>query len=297
MFEAILILVFLTVTVAVKALLANRLQGYANIYSRYQRKRTGLLLWATPFISKMVTFNRKRFGRDNPYVAKLRRKIKYAGSFSVLSAEEFLAVQELLVICALVFGPLMLFFAGFDIVTNWYSTLFFMVVLGIIAWFAPIVPIENAIARRQKEIMRNWPFFLDLLTISIEAGMEFTIAVERIVATSSLNALVEELVQFLNEVKLGTRRVEALKAMAARVDIPSVTSIVGMLVQADQLGTPLGPLLRVQAKEFRSQKAQRVEKQALEAPVKMLFPLLVCIFPAILIVLLGPVLIQYFGAQ
>mgnify|MGYP003588380684 FL=1 len=131
----------------------------------------------------------------------------------------------------------------------------------------------------------------------MEAGMDMTIAIQRIVGNIPLSPLSEELMRLLNEIHLGARRVNAMKDMAARIGIEPISVTVDMMTQAEELGTELGPLLRIQAREFRERKAQYVEKLAMEAPVKMLLPLLGCIFPSILIMLIGPVMIQYYLNQ
>jgi tight adherence protein C len=133
---------------------------------------------------------------------------------------------------------------------------------------------------------------LDLLTLSVEAGLDFMSAMQRIVERRRLDALGEEFVRVLREIQLGKTRRVALKDMADRVDHPDIRLVVNSLVQADELGVGISAILRIQADQMRMRRFERAEKQANEAPVKMLFPLVAFIFPAVFLVLLGPIILQ-----
>ena len=223
--------------------------------------------------------------------------MKYSKMYRALAPSEFVALQIMVAGCSISMGILILIVYRISPLHQPFAFIGFMALLSMLGFMIPIMPMDNAIVKRQQSILRNWPFFMDLLTISIEAGMDFATAAKRIVKTMSLNPLTEELLQFLNEVQLGKRKIDAIQAMSDRINLPVIESILMMLIQAETLGTPLAPLLRNQTRAFREHKSQLVEKKAMEAPVKMLLPLLLFIFPAILIVLLGPVMIQYMSAQ
>ncbi|MBN2711686.1 MAG: type II secretion system F family protein, partial [Planctomycetes bacterium] len=146
--------------------------------------------------------------------------------------------------------------------------------------------------KRQKEIRRALPFTLDLLTLSMEAGLDFTTALTKIVRKISNTALGREFSLMLHEIQLGKARSQALRDMAGRADIPEVRTVVASLIQADELGAPLGPVLRIQSSQQREKRSQRAEEQAMKAPVKMLFPLTVFIFPTTLIMLFVPIMLK-----
>jgi tight adherence protein C len=133
---------------------------------------------------------------------------------------------------------------------------------------------------------------LDLLTLSVEAGLDFMSALQRIVERRRLDALGEEFVRVLREIQLGKTRRVALRDMSERVNHPDVRTVVNSLVQADELGVGISAILRIQADQMRQRRFERAEKQANEAPVKMLFPLVAFIFPAVFLVLLGPIILQ-----
>ena len=160
-------------------------------------------------------------------------------------------------------------------------------------FFAPSLKLSEMIKARKKAILHALPFTLDLITVSVEAGLDFSGAIQRIIERAEMNELNYEFYLFLNETKLGKRKVEALERMSARIDIPVVGSIIASLVQAEELGMRIGQILRIQSQALRTKRMQFAEKSALEAPVKMLIPLALFIFPAVFIVLLGPMIIQF----
>ncbi len=164
------------------------------------------------------------------------------------------------------------------------------VVLGLLL---PIIWIRDQIKKRHLEIGRAMPFNLDLLTLSVEAGLDFGGAVAVVVDRGLPGALTEELGIMLREIRMGKTREEALKNMAVRVNFAPLSQFVSNLVQADKMGTSLGKVLRIQATQLRIQRTQRAEKLANEAPVKMLFPLIFCIFPTVFMILFGPIVYQF----
>ena len=152
--------------------------------------------------------------------------------------------------------------------------------------------LKKSLAARYLSIMKALPFVLDLLTLSVEAGMDFMSAIRRNCTTRKMDPLNEELLRMTKEIQVGSSRKEALSAMAARCGQPDLKSFAFALVQADELGVPSGTVLRIQAEQMRSKRFDRAEKLANEMPVKMLGPLILCIFPAVFIILLGPVISQ-----
>lgn len=157
----------------------------------------------------------------------------------------------------------------------------------------PEIVLSMRIKERRREVVRALPDVLDLLTVSVEAGLGFDLALVRVTERFP-GVLAQELERALQEMKLGRSRREALQDMADRVGAEDLSSFVSSLVQADQLGVGIGNILRLQADEIRRKRRQRAEEQAMKAPVKMLLPLVFFIFPALFVVLLGPALIQIF---
>lgn len=159
-------------------------------------------------------------------------------------------------------------------------------------WIVPDIWLYGAIRRRHLSMQKSLPFVLDLLTLSVEAGMDFINALQRNCKSRNLNPLNEELLRMTKEIQVGSSRKEALQKMADRVRQPDLRAVANALIQADELGVSIGSMLRIQSEQLRSRRFDRAEKLAAEAPVKMLGPLMLCIFPAVFIILLGPVLAQ-----
>ena len=154
----------------------------------------------------------------------------------------------------------------------------------------PVAWLRGELNTRHKSISRSLPFVLDLLTLSVEAGMDFMTALQRNVDRRHIDALGEELVVVIREIQLGKTRRDALRDMSTRVNLPDLRSVVNALVQADELGVSIGAILRIQSDQIRQRRFERAEKLANEAPVKMLGPLLFFIFPSVFLVLLGPII-------
>lgn len=159
-------------------------------------------------------------------------------------------------------------------------------------WVLPEAWLTRAIARRHLAIQRSLPFVLDLLTLSVEAGMDFISALQRNCKLRKMDPLNEELLRMTKEIQVGLSRKEALAGMADRVRQADLKSVAFALIQADELGVSVGTILRIQSEQMRSKRFDRAERLAAQAPVKMLGPLMLFIFPAVFIILLGPILMQ-----
>ena len=166
---------------------------------------------------------------------------------------------------------------------------------GVLGWFGPDLAIYQVAYNRKMQIRKDLPDALDLLTITVEAGLAFDAAMTQ-VARNTEGPLAEEFYRVLQEIQLGLARGEALETMAARVDIEELNAFVGAVVQADSLGIPIAQVLRVQAREMRIKRSQRAEEAAMKVPVKILFPLIFCILPSLFIVVMGPAGINIFHA-
>ena len=164
---------------------------------------------------------------------------------------------------------------------------------GILLWLAlacyPTVWLKRVVAKRHLSILKSLPNVLDLLTLSVEAGKDFLMALRDILARRRNDPLGEELSRALHEIQLGKSRTAALKEMSDRVRQPELASVVNAIVQADELGVSIGQLLRLQGDQLRNKRFVRAEKLANEAPVKILFPVVVFIFPCVFIILIGPI--------
>jgi tight adherence protein C len=165
--------------------------------------------------------------------------------------------------------------------------------LSVLGWFGPSLWVYQVGYDRNEIIRRELPDAIDLLTISVEAGLAFDAALAQ-VARSSDGPLAKELFRVLQEMQLGTGRILALRALADRTDVEELRTFVAAMVQADTFGIPIATVLRVQSSQMRVKRSQRAEEKAQQVPVKILFPLIFCILPALFIVVMGPAGIRIF---
>jgi tight adherence protein C len=163
--------------------------------------------------------------------------------------------------------------------------------LGAVGFIAPDYVLGVRARRRRDAVRTQLPDALDLLAVSVEAGLGFDGAVTKLTEHMQ-GALVDEFAMMLNEIRIGESRQAALKKMAERVEAPELATFVRAVIQADQLGISLGRILRVQAADSRLRRQAAAEEKAMKAPIKMLFPTVLFIFPAMFIVLLGPAMLN-----
>jgi len=167
--------------------------------------------------------------------------------------------------------------------------------LAAFGFFLPDILLKNAAQKRSQRIQKDLPDAVDLLSISVESGLAFDAALAQ-VARNTDGPLSEEFTRVLQEMQIGKGRSEAMKALAERTDVDEMNTFLGSLVQAEKLGIPIVEVLRVQTGEMRLKRSQRAEEQAMKLPVKILFPVLFGIFPALMIVILGPAVIRIMDA-
>jgi tight adherence protein C len=201
------------------------------------------------------------------------------------SPATFLAVKGTLVVGGLVLG-LLLALSGSP------AGLGLALVLSAVGFLAPDRVVSSRTRKRREEIQKALPNALELLAVSIEAGLAFDAAVAQL--TEHLDGpLVDEFSLVLSEMRIGRSRHEALRSMADRVDAPELTAFVRAVIQAERLGASLAYILSVQADDSRARRQTAAEEKAMKAPVKMLFPTVLFIFPSMFIVILGPALLNF----
>lgn len=164
---------------------------------------------------------------------------------------------------------------------------------AVLGWFLPEIILYQKAYNRSEAIRRELPDTLDLLTISVEAGMGFDAALAN-VARNSEGPLAEEFFRVLSEMQLGAGRMDALRGLGDRTDVDDLRVFVNAMAQADAFGIPIANVLRAQAKEMRTKAAQRAEEQAMKVPVKMVFPLVLCILPTLMVIVIGPAAVRIY---
>jgi tight adherence protein C len=213
---------------------------------------------------------------------RLQRNLALAGNPGRLTPAMFSGIR---------IGLAVLLFAIFGLVTfpsmPFLRALMYTAVGGGIGYILPGIWLDRQIKKRKKNILKALPDALDLLCISVEAGLGFDLALQR-VADKWDNELSLEFRRALADTRLGRARRDALRDMAARTGVDDVQTFVAAIIQAEQLGVSIGKILRIQADQMRIRRRQRAEEEAHKAPIKMLIPMVFLIFPALFIVILGP---------
>ena len=171
------------------------------------------------------------------------------------------------------------------------------VIVSLVAFFYPNIHLNGLRETRQNEIRLGMPYVMDLMTLSMEAGLEFQGAITRVVERAPRGPFIEELAELLKDIQLGKSRAEALRKMAVAVDIPEITSLVAVLVSTDQMGSPVGPVLRAQGESLRVERLVKAEKLGAQAGQKILVPLVFLILPAVMLMIFGPLILQMLGVK
>ncbi|MFN0064005.1 MAG: type II secretion system F family protein [Myxococcaceae bacterium] len=234
-------------------------------------------------LRKLADLNRRLMWRG--YESAIQRQLMKGGDPRGYKPQDILGLQEVGLVVGLFFGLFLVWSTGAGV--GW------AVLLMLGSGLYPLIWLNDQVKKRHLLITRALPYNLDLLTLSVEAGLDFTAALAKVVEKGRTGPLRDELALILRQLKMGKTREEALKNMIARVDLPPLTTFVTSLIQADKMGTSLGKVLRIQSTQLRLERTQRAEKLANEAPVKMLFPLIACIFPTVFMVLFGPILFAF----
>jgi tight adherence protein C len=282
-------------SVAVGSLLAERaqirvslrrLEGYQVTGARDQEmlKSFGSRV-VTPFAGRLMDLVRKR--TPVGYVETVRHKLVLAGNPPGYEVDRLLIFKVLGLASGIVWIPLVLFGLGFKGTTALFGIAFFWGA----SFILPDLSLGRKIETRQKEIARRLPDILDLLVISVEAGLGFEQAIDRTSAAVP-GPLSEEFRRMLQETRVGASRADALRALDERTEVPELRSFILAMLQADTFGVSIARILRAQADEMRVRRRLAAQELAQKAPIKMLFPLVLCIFPAMFVVVLGPAFIS-----
>ena len=242
-----------------------------------------------PLVKRLSQFGRR--GRDEGgIIARTDAKLEKAGYPGGLRGADWMGVKLLSAI-AFAVG----LFALLLLLTRQPAIAFLFGILGIgIGFIGPEFWLGRKIRARSLAMVLQLPDALDLLTISVEAGLGFDAALAKVVEKMQ-GPLVNEFRQALAEVRMGRTRRDALRDVANRADAQPITNFIGAIVQAEQLGVPIAKVLQIQSQQLRIERRQRAEEAAAKAPVKMLFPMVGCIFPTIFIVILGPAVVTLMG--
>jgi tight adherence protein C len=218
-----------------------------------------------------------------------RRKLISAGLRDELTPDEFIAFKFGLILFFPLVGGLLQAMDMIDV--GWIAIL----LSGVLGFFYPDLWISSLIKERHHRVLLSMPFVVDLLALSTEAGLDFVGAIQRVVEKAKPSPLIDELSQLLKEIQVGSSRADALREFSMRVNMPEVNSFVSILISADQMGAPIGKILRQQSEQIRIERMLRAEKAGAAAAGKLLFPLVFFMLPAFFILIFAPMYLSMRG--
>lgn len=225
-----------------------------------------------------------RFPPD--WLERTHKRLQETGVGYLMSAEQFYAVRVFAAVVSVLMGYIVL--GAIDSLDFTWLAL-----LGLGGFFFPTIWLRDVRARRHKDVLRALPVYLDFITMAVEAGLNLNGALNQAMDKGPPGPLRNEFYMVVRDLRAGVPRADALRRMEKRLDMEEITSFVGTVIQAEKMGARLGAALRVQALQRRTERFQRAEKLAMEAPVKLILPLIVFIFPVTFIVLAFPIVMKF----
>ncbi len=255
-----------------------------------EKSKSGFLEFSRPLVHRFA-LNFARKIRMASYRESTKHKIATAGLGRVLNVDEFIGLQ---ILWGALF-PLILLLLNFSLeLGNPPAMIAFLGLFGI---YFPLHFVSTEKKRRYQSVIVDLPYFIDILALSTEAGLDFIGAIQRVVDKAENSVLANEFGQVLQDIKLGQSRAQALKGMAARLDMSEITSFIAVLVDADATGASIGDVLKQQSVQMRVERFTRAEKAGARASQAILIPLMLFILPAVFIMVFGPVVLQFMGQK
>ncbi|MFH1057836.1 MAG: type II secretion system F family protein [Pseudomonadota bacterium] len=281
----ILLLAFAAIFLLARMFFAGAQQQQAlealGVETRPRVARSLLLKLSRPFITRLLPLTRRIAAPD--WRRKRSRDILAGGLTDEISVDELWAYKFFLALVALV----LLFMFKHD--ASWWV----WPLAALMGFYFPDRWVKDRVGLRQRQIVRALPNVADMLALSVEAGLDFMGAIGKVVAKSKPGPLIEELGVMLGEIRLGASRADGLRNLAYRCNVTSLSAFVAVLIQADRLGVSIGQVLRAQSDKLRTDRFQQAERLGAQATQKILLPLILCIMPAVFIIIIGPLVLKY----
>lgn len=251
------------------------------------KSKSGLVNFSRPLVHNFTLQHAQRIKRP-AYREKVRRKLLTAGLSQELNEDEFIGLQ---ILWGVMF-PVGLWILNFALQMGLPTYMFpLMMIFG---WFFPSIYCSGQRGKRYTAVVIDLPFFIDLMALSTEAGLDFMGSMQRIVDKADDSVLADEIRIVLKDLKLGSSRREALTRLADRLDIPEITSVVAVVRDAEETGAPISQVLKDQSIQMRLERFVRAEKAGAKASQAMLIPLMFLILPAVFLMVFSPVVLQFF---
>jgi tight adherence protein C len=246
-----------------------------------------VLKYSKPFFRRYFSPIVKGMKNKKKFREKYKRSLASAGLTKVIEPEDFFAFKLFLILGF----PIVFLFVRWFIEEDWPLSL--VPIVSIVGFYYPNIWINGRMERRKKEIMEKMPFIVDMLALSVEAGLDFVAAMQKVIEKAPKSALVEEFEIMIKETKIGASRADGLRQLAWRVDLLPVSSFCATLIAADSVGASIGPILKTLAGELREKKSAEVEKLGATAATKILFPTMFFIIPAVFLMIAAPLVVDF----
>lgn len=248
-----------------------------------------VLKYSRPFFRRYFSPVVKGMKNKKKFKEKYKRPLASAGLNRVLDPEDFYAFKLFLIIGF----PIMFLFIRWFVEEEWPLTM--VPIVSVIGFYYPNIWINGRIAKRQAEIMTKMPFIVDMLALSVEAGLDFMAAMQKVIEKAPSSALVEEFEILIKETRVGASRADGLRQLSWRVNLLPISSFCATLIAADSVGASIGPILKTLAAELRQKKSADIEKMASTAATKILFPTMFFIIPSVFVMIAAPMVLDFIG--
>jgi tight adherence protein C len=250
-----------------------------------------VLRYSKPFFKRYVTPIVASMKSKKKIKEKYKRRLASAGLTEVLTPEDFFSFKIFLIVGF----PIVFLAVRVFLEESWPLSI--IPIIGAVGFVYPDIWIKGRVDMRQKEVIMAMPFCVDMLALSVEAGLDFVAAMTKVVEKAKKTALSEEFETMIKEIRIGASRAEALRNLAWRIDLIQISSFCATLIAADSVGASIGPILKALSLEIRQKKSSEVEKAGATAATKILFPMLFLIVPAVFIVVAAPIVLELVTAK
>ncbi|POB12440.1 hypothetical protein C0Z22_15595 [Halobacteriovorax sp. DA5] len=270
---------------------AQKLEEGGSKKAENVKKHGFILQYSRPFFKRYISPIVSSMKNKKKIKEKYKRKLASAGLTEDMTPEDFFAFKLFLII-----GFPIMFLAVREFTeADWKLSL--IPVMAIVGFLYPDIWIKGKIEQRQKDIINGMPFSVDMLALSVEAGLDFIAAMTKVVDKAKPGPLTQEFEILLKEIKIGASRAEALRNMAWRVDLIQISSFCATLIAADSVGASIGPILKALSIEIRQKKSAQIEKEGATAATKILFPMMAFIVPSVLLMIFAPLVVELVGGN
>jgi tight adherence protein C len=294
LYYAALALIFLAVYIVATAVFEeeDRFKASEKLEDAEQDKKSfdndGFVLkYSRPFFKRYFSGIVQNMKNKKKIRDRYKRKLASAGLSKKMTPEDFYAFKLFLIIGF----PIVFLAARTFLEEDWPLTL--TPIWAVVGFYYPDIWLNGVIAKRKEQLIMGMPFIVDMLALSVEAGLDFVAAMNKVIEKAPASPLVEEFETMIKEIKIGSSRAEGLRQLAWRADVLSISSFTATLIAADSVGASIGPILKQLSTELRQKRSSDAEKKGATAATKILFPMMIFIMPAVFLIIAAPIALQF----